>query len=66
MSASALYELFREFIMLEFFIRRLFQAAVVLFTVAFVAFLLFQFVGDPVSQMPVSYTHLTLPTNSRV
>lgn len=51
MSASALYELFREFIMLEFFIRRLFQAAVVLFTVAFVAFLLFQFVGDPVSQM---------------
>ena len=37
--------------MLEFFIRRLFQAAVVLFTVAFVAFLLFQFVGGPVSQM---------------
>ena len=51
MSASTLYELFREFIMLEFFIRRLFQAGVVLFTVAFVAFLLFQFVGDPVSQM---------------
>ena len=37
--------------MLEFFIRRLLQAALVLLTVAFIAFLLFQFVGDPVSQM---------------
>ena len=37
--------------MLEFFIRRLLQAALVLLTVALIAFLLFQFVGDPVSQM---------------
>ena len=37
--------------MLEFIIRRFLQAAVVLLTVAFIAFLLFQFVGDPVSQM---------------
>ncbi len=37
--------------MLEFFIRRLLQAIVVLLTVAFIAFLLFQFVGDPVAQM---------------
>lgn len=37
--------------MLEFFIRRLLQAVVVLLTVAFIAFLLFQFVGDPVAQM---------------
>lgn len=37
--------------MLDFFIRRLIQAVVVLFAVAFIAFLLFQFVGDPVSQM---------------
>ncbi len=37
--------------MLEFIIRRFLQAAVVLLTVAFIAFLLFQFVGDPVSQI---------------
>ena len=37
--------------MLEFFIRRLLQATLVLLTVAFIAFLFFQFVGDPVSQM---------------
>ncbi|HIU73191.1 MAG TPA: ABC transporter permease [Candidatus Aphodousia faecipullorum] len=37
--------------MSEFIIRRFLQAAVVLLTVAFIAFLLFQFVGDPVSQM---------------
>lgn len=37
--------------MLEFIIRRFLQAAVVLLTVAFIAFLLFQLVGDPVSQM---------------
>ncbi len=37
--------------MLEFFIRRLLQAVVVLLTVAFIAFLLFQFIGDPVAQM---------------
>lgn len=44
--------------MLEFFIRRLLQAIVVLFTVAFIAFLLFQFVGDPVSQiLGIESTH---------
>ena len=37
--------------MLEFIIRRFLQAALVLLTVAFISFLLFQFVGDPVSQM---------------
>ena len=34
--------------MLAFILRRLFQAALVMITVAFVAFMLFQYVGDPV------------------
>ncbi len=34
--------------MLAFILRRLFQAVIVMVTVAFLAFLLFQFVGDPV------------------
>src|SRR5512145_3264346 len=37
--------------MLAFIVRRLLQAILVMLTVAFVAFLLFQYVGDPVSQM---------------
>src|SRR5512134_3214304 len=37
--------------MLAFIVRRLLQAVLVMLTVAFVAFLLFQYVGDPVSQM---------------
>jgi len=37
--------------MLAFAIRRLFEAAFVLVTVALLAFVLFRFVGDPVSQM---------------
>jgi peptide/nickel transport system permease protein len=37
--------------MLAFIIRRLLQAVLVMLAVAFVAFLLFQYVGDPVSQM---------------
>jgi peptide/nickel transport system permease protein len=37
--------------MLAYTIRRLLQAIVVMLTVAFIAFLLFQYVGDPVSQM---------------
>ncbi|MCA3219886.1 MAG: ABC transporter permease [Burkholderiales bacterium] len=37
--------------MLAFIIRRLLQAVLVMLTVAFVAFLLFQYVGDPVNQM---------------
>jgi len=37
--------------MLAFIIRRLLQAVLVMLSVAFVAFLLFQYVGDPVSQM---------------
>ncbi len=37
--------------MLAFVIRRLLQAVVVMLAVAFVAFLLFQYVGDPVTQM---------------
>ncbi|MFN9677782.1 MAG: ABC transporter permease [Betaproteobacteria bacterium] len=37
--------------MLAFIVRRLLQAVLVMLTVAFVAFLLFQYVGDPVTQM---------------
>ncbi|CAN7478457.1 ABC transporter permease [Rhizobacter sp. LjRoot28] len=37
--------------MRSFLIRRLMESAMVLLTVAFLAFLLFQFVGDPVAQM---------------
>ncbi|HEU0202617.1 MAG TPA: ABC transporter permease [Burkholderiaceae bacterium] len=37
--------------MLAFIVRRLLQAILVMLTVAFVAFLLFQYVGDPVAQM---------------
>jgi peptide/nickel transport system permease protein len=37
--------------MLAFIVRRVLQAVLVMLTVAFVAFLLFQYVGDPVSQM---------------
>lgn len=37
--------------MLAFVVRRLLQAVVVMLAVAFVAFLLFQYVGDPVTQM---------------
>jgi peptide/nickel transport system permease protein len=37
--------------MLAFVVRRLLQAILVMLTVAFVAFLLFQYVGDPVAQM---------------
>jgi peptide/nickel transport system permease protein len=37
--------------MLAFVIRRLLQAVVVLLTVAFIAFTLFQYVGDPVSNL---------------
>ena len=37
--------------MLAFVVRRLLQAILVMLAVAFVAFLLFQYVGDPVAQM---------------
>ncbi len=37
--------------MLAFILRRLAQAVVVMLTVAFLAFMLFQYVGDPVAQM---------------
>jgi len=37
--------------MLAFAIRRLFEAAIVMITVALLAFVLFRFVGDPVNQM---------------
>ncbi len=37
--------------MLAFVVRRLLQAILVMLAVAFVAFLLFQYVGDPVTQM---------------
>jgi peptide/nickel transport system permease protein len=37
--------------MLAFILRRLAQAVVVMLTVAFIAFMLFQYVGDPVTQL---------------
>jgi peptide/nickel transport system permease protein len=37
--------------MLAFILRRLFQAILVMLTVAFIAFMLFQYVGDPVTQL---------------
>jgi peptide/nickel transport system permease protein len=37
--------------MLAFVLRRLLQAAVVMLTVAFIAFMLFQYVGDPVTNL---------------
>ncbi|MBP6898975.1 MAG: ABC transporter permease [Burkholderiaceae bacterium] len=37
--------------MLAFILRRLFQALIVMFTVAFIAFMLFQYVGDPVTNL---------------
>lgn len=37
--------------MLAFILRRLLQAVIVMLTVAFIAFMLFQYVGDPVSSM---------------
>ena len=37
--------------MLAFILRRLLQAVVVMLTVAFIAFMLFQYVGDPVASM---------------
>jgi len=37
--------------MLAFILRRLFQAVIVMLTVAFIAFLLFQYVGDPVTNL---------------
>ena len=37
--------------MLVFILRRLMQAVVVMLTVAFLAFMLFQYVGDPVTSL---------------
>ena len=37
--------------MLAFILRRLMQALVVMLTVAFIAFMLFQYVGDPVTNL---------------
>jgi peptide/nickel transport system permease protein len=37
--------------MLVFILRRLFQAVIVMLTVAFIAFMLFQYVGDPVTNL---------------
>ena len=39
--------------MLVFVLRRLVQAAIVMLTVAFIAFMLFQYVGDPVTNIRV-------------
>jgi len=38
-------------LMLAFILRRLLQAVIVMITVAFIAFMLFQFVGDPVTNL---------------
>ena len=45
--------------MFAFIVSRLLQAIPVLLVVGFISFGMFAFVGDPI---PVSYTHLTLPT----
>jgi peptide/nickel transport system permease protein len=37
--------------MLAFILRRLLQAVIVMLTVAFIAFMLFQYVGDPVTNL---------------
>ena len=37
--------------MLAFILRRLAQAVIVMLTVAFIAFMLFQYVGDPVTNL---------------
>ena len=37
--------------MLAFVLRRLVQAVIVMLTVAFIAFMLFQYVGDPVTNI---------------
>ena len=37
--------------MLVFILRRLLQAVIVMLTVAFIAFMLFQYVGDPVTSL---------------
>lgn len=37
--------------MLAFLLRRLLQAVIVMLTVAFIAFMLFQHVGDPVTNL---------------
>ena len=37
--------------MLAFILRRLLQAVIVMLTVAFIAFMLFQYVGDPVTSL---------------
>src|ERR1051325_9034548 len=37
--------------MLAFILRRLVQAVIVMLTVAFIAFMLFQYVGDPVTNL---------------
>ena len=37
--------------MLAFILRRLMQAVIVMLTVAFIAFMLFQYVGDPVTSL---------------
>jgi hypothetical protein len=39
------------FDMLAFILRRLYQAVIVMLTVAFIAFMLFQYVGDPVTNL---------------
>lgn len=46
--------------MLVFILRRLAQAVVVMLTVAFIAFMLFQYVGDPVTNL----LGRTLPTSN--
>src|SRR5205823_114133 len=49
--AATVRQGFRQGSMLAFAIRRLFEAAIVMVTVALIAFTLFRFVGDPVNQM---------------
>ena len=48
LAALVLVQFFISPLMLSFILQRLFQAVIVMVSVAFISFLLFQFVGDPV------------------
>ena len=49
--------------MLVFILRRLMQAVIVMLTVAFLAFMLFQYVGDPVTSLLVRTLRKSSVTN---
>ena len=51
--------------MYRFILKRLLMLIPVLLGVSFIVYTILSFTpGDPVQMMPVSYTHLTLPTKA--